>query len=80
MKTERTELSIFESLEVYKRDKREKLTSLKGTFEHGVILYNNAEYDQSALKFEEVLKAVPNDKPSYIYYNKSIEKSSGKTN
>ncbi len=80
LKTERTELSIFESLEVYKRDKREKLTSLKGTFEHGVILYNNAEYDQSALKFEEVLKAVPNDKPSYIYYNKSIEKSSGKTN
>ncbi len=68
-------LALFESLEVYPRDRREKLANLKGKFENAVRYYNDARYDEAARDFEEILKLLPEDKPSYIYYNKAKEKA-----
>ena len=67
-------LSLFETLYAYQRKKREKLFRLKNKFEEGVKAYNNKEFKQAKKMFEEVLKYVPDDKPSYVYFNKASEK------
>ncbi len=67
-------LPLYESMEVYSRDRKEKLVHLKGKFENAVRLYNDRRYAESAREFEELLRLVPEDKPSYIYYNKAKEK------
>lgn len=71
---EGTSLALFESLEVYPRERREKLSKLKVKFENAVRKYNDADFRRSAIEFEEILRLVPEDKPSYIYYNKAKEK------
>ena len=67
-------LPLFESLEVYSKDKRVKLFKLKNRFENGVRAYNDGLFKEAKGEFEEVLKYVPDDKPSYIYFNKASEK------
>lgn len=71
---EGTSLALFESLESYPREHREKLSKLKVKFENAVRKYNDANFERSAIEFEEILRLVPEDKPSYIYYNKAKEK------
>lgn len=68
------QIPIFESLEVYPKDKREKLASLKTNFEQGVRDYNDKNYENSKANLAEVLRYVPDDKPSYLYFNKASEK------
>ncbi len=68
-------LPLYESLEIYPRERKEKLIHLKGKFERGVRIYNEKGYEESAREFEELLRLVPEDKPSYIYYNKAKEKA-----
>lgn len=68
-------MALFESLEVYGKDKKDKLLKTKIAFENGVRSYNDRDYDEAKGFFAEVLKIVPDDKASYIYYNKSCEKS-----
>ncbi|MBQ8845144.1 MAG: hypothetical protein IJ008_03920 [Clostridia bacterium] len=70
------QLSLFENLEYYPKQKREKLIKLKGKFERGVRYYNEKDYLKSKECFEEILKYVPDDKPSYIYFNKASGKIS----
>ncbi len=67
-------IGIFESLEYYSKEKREKLASLKSNFEEGVRAYNEKEYSKSKEYLSEVLRYVCDDKPSYVYYNKTSEK------
>lgn len=67
-------LSIFESLEVYPKDKREKLANLKNEFEESVRNYNDKNYQEAKNGFSEVLRYIPDDKTSYIYFNKASEK------
>lgn len=67
-------IAIFESLEYYAKDKREKLASLKSNFEEGVRAYNDKDYSRSKEYLSEVLRYVPDDKPSYVYFNKASEK------
>ncbi len=71
---DKTQEALYESLEVYQKDKREKLATLKSNFEQGVQDYNNKNYEESKNKLGEVLRYVPDDKPSYVYYNKASEK------
>jgi len=72
---ENNSLPLFESMEIYPRDRREKLIHLKSKFELAVRKYNDGRYSESAREFEELLRLVPEDKPSYIYYNKALEKA-----
>ncbi len=72
---EGSNLPLYESLEIYPRDRREKLIHLKNKFENAVRRYNQQEYEGAAIEFEEILRLVPEDKPSYIYYNKAKEKA-----
>ena len=71
---EGTDLALYESLEILPHSRREKLVKLKSKFESAVRLYNEGRYRESANEFGEVLKLVPDDKASYIYYNKALEK------
>ena len=69
-------LPLFESLAVYPREKREKLFRLKSKFENGVRAYNDGNFKEAKQLFEEVLKYVADDKPSYVYFNKASDKLS----
>lgn len=68
------QLPLFESLHYHPKSKREKLKKLKNKFENGVRFYNEKKYQEAKECFEYVLHYVPDDKPSYIYFNKSNEK------
>lgn len=67
-------LPLYETLYAYQKKKRERLKRLKTKFEEGVRCYNEKNFKDAKKKFEEVLKYVADDKPSYIYFNKSNEK------
>ena len=71
-----TLMAMFESLSCYDKAKKEKLNKTKINFENGVRAYNDHDYEEAKMFFEHVLKIVPDDKASYTYYNKSIEKLS----
>lgn len=68
------EVGLFESLNCYGKTKRNKLKTMKFKFEAGVRCYNEKNYQKAKTCFEEVLKKIPDDKPSYVYFNKSVEK------
>jgi len=69
-----SQISLFESLNYYQKNKREKLKKLKNKFEEGVRAYNEKKYQEAKEIFEYVLHYVPDDKPSYVYFNKASEK------
>ena len=69
-----TQVPLFESLNYYPKNKKEKLKKLKNRFEAGVRAYNEKDYAQAKEAFEFVLHYVADDKPSYIYYNRANEK------
>lgn len=69
-----TQLPLFESLQVYPKTKKIKLKKLKNKFENGVRAYNLKDYATAKQCFEEVLHYVADDKPSYVYFNKTTEK------
>ena len=69
-------LPLFESLAIYPREKREKLFRLKNKFENGVRAYNDGNFKEAKNLFEEILKYVSDDKPSYVYFNKANDKLS----
>lgn len=68
------EVALFESLNYYPKSKREKLKKLKNKFESGVRAYNDKDFAQAKEIFQSVLHSVADDKPSYVYFNKSVEK------
>jgi len=69
-----TQVPLFESLNNYPKNKKEKLKKLKNKFESGVRAYNEKNYAEAKEIFEFVLHYVADDKPSYVYYNKTLEK------
>lgn len=71
-----SQIPLFESLNYYPKNKREKLKKLKGKFENGVRAYNEKKYDEAKEIFEYVLHYVADDKPSFVYFNKASEKLS----
>ena len=73
---ENVNLPLFESLAIYPREKREKLFRLKNKFENGVRAYNDGNFKEAKNLFEEILKYVSDDKPSYVYFNKANDKLS----
>ena len=66
---------LFEDLEVYPREIRERLCKTKGDFERGIIEYERGDYKKASMIFENTLRLFPNDRASYIYYNKSKERT-----
>lgn len=66
--------SLFESLEVYPKKKRDKLVHLKSTFEEGVRNFNEHDYEGAKAKFKQVLSFVSDDKASYVYYDSACER------
>lgn len=69
-------ISLFESLECYPKRIREKMKKTKNEFENGVRFYNEKRYQEAKEKFEQVLKKLPNDNASFVYFNKCNEKLS----
>ena len=70
-------LSLFECLDSYDKKIREKLESVKITFEQGVRYYNLGKYHNAKENFQLVLKRVREDKVAYMYYNKCEQKING---
>ncbi|MGN1201066.1 MAG: adenylate/guanylate cyclase domain-containing protein [Candidatus Caccovivens sp.] len=68
------QISLFESLNYYPKNKKEKLKKLKNKFESGVRAYNEKKFQEAKEIFEYVLHYVPDDKPSFVYFNKASEK------
>ncbi len=69
-------ISVFESLDVYPRTKREKLIANKLEFEQGVRAYVNGKFAQAKDIFQKVYKKEKDDKVCFVFYNKSSEKYS----
>lgn len=69
-----SQVPLFESLEYYPKNKKEKLKKLRNRFEAGVRAYNEKNYHEAKEAFEYVLHYVADDKPSYIYFNRSSDK------
>ncbi|MBP3431827.1 MAG: adenylate/guanylate cyclase domain-containing protein [Clostridia bacterium] len=69
-----SQIPLFESLNYYPKNKKEKLKKLKSKFESGVRAYNERNYQQAKETFEYVLHYVSDDKPAFVYFNKSSEK------
>ena len=69
-----TELPLYESLNYYPKNKKEKLKKLKNKFEAGVRAYNEKNYKEAKEVFAFVLHYVSDDKPAFVYFNKASEK------
>ncbi len=67
-------LPLFESLNCYPKNKKEKLKKLKNKFEEGVRAYNQKKYREAKELFEFVLHYASDDKPAFVYFNKASEK------
>ena len=67
-------VSLFESLNIYPKKKRDKLKKYKVKFEEGVRAYNEKDYSAAKEIFEKVVKAVPDDKAAFVYFDKTCEK------
>ena len=78
-KEEDKDIYVYEDLSCYSKNMTFKLLKNKNIFEKGVMYYNNRDYDKSLLYFQEILKSLPEDNASYIYYNKTKEKLSLKS-
>ena len=70
---EGVEQSVFECLEVFPRQKREKLYKHHLEFENGVRAFQKGNFEQAKQIFEKVYRQEKDDKPCYVYYNKSSE-------
>ena len=72
--TENKKLALFESLDCYAKSKKDKLKKIKQKFEAGVRAYNCQKYAEAKENFEYVLHCLPQDKPSFVYFNQANEK------
>lgn len=68
------QIPLFESLNYYPKNKKEKLKKLKNKFEEAVRTYNDKDYENAKEIFSYILHYVPDDKPSFVYFNKCCEK------
>lgn len=73
---EKSVLSLYESLDSYAKKYKEKLKKFKNEFENGVRFFNEKRYKEAKDMFEKVLKKVPDDNASFVYFNKCNEKLS----
>jgi len=71
---ESSSMAIFENISCYDKSKKDLLLKTKTKFENGIRAYNDKDYAEAKELFEYVLHVSPNDRASYIYYNKSCEK------
>ena len=66
-------ISMFECIDVYPRQKREKLNKYRNEFENGVREFINGKFNVAKDIFEKVYTKEKDDKVCYIYYNKCVE-------
>lgn len=74
--SEDKEIVIFEDFDAMPRDISSLLIKSKSTFERGIILYEEGNYQDAIDCFSQVLKINPNDRGCYLYYNRTKEKLS----
>lgn len=67
-------LEIYELTDTFPRQLQERYRKTKAMFENGVYAYNEGRYEDAKEVFGEILKILPDDKASYLYYNKADEK------
>lgn len=68
------EIGLFESLDCYGSTMKNKLKKYKNKFESAVRAYTEKDYKNAKTLFAEILKVLPDDKPSFVYFNKASEK------
>ena len=68
------EIGLFESLDCYGSTMKNKLKKYKNKFESAVRAYTEKDYKNAKTLFAEILKVLPVDKPSFVYFNKASEK------
>lgn len=68
------EIVAFEDIDVLPRDISSHLVKSKSQFERGVITYESGDYKEASELFSNALKICPNDKGSYLYFNRCQEK------
>ena len=68
-------LPIFECLDVYEKQKKDKLNKFHNQFEEGVRSYLCGRFNEAKNTFEKVYKQEKTDSVCYTYYNKCCEKS-----
>lgn len=66
-------IEVFECLDVYPKQKRDKLNKYHIEFENGVKAYINGKYEMAKNIFETVYHKEKDDKVCYVYYNKCCE-------
>lgn len=74
MKCKQESIHVFECLDIYSKLKKEKLMLKKSLFESAVRAFEENEIEKAKNLFASLLKAVKEDKVSYIYYNMCLEK------
>lgn len=67
-------LACYENLESYKKRQKNKLKKLCRMFEDGVRMFDLGNFEQAKTFFEEVLKVMPDDKISYTFFNRCVDK------
>lgn len=72
---EKEYISVFESLDAYRKNKREKLILNKTQFEQGVRAYVNGKFEQAEKIFEGVYKKEKDDRVCYTFFNKASNKN-----
>lgn len=68
------QLPLYESLDCCLKSQKDKLKRHKNKFEAGVRAYNSKNYTVAKENFEYILHYLPEDKPSFVYFNRANEK------
>lgn len=74
LKFKQESLFVFEDLDVYDKLKKEKLLMKKSVFESAVRAFDENEIEKAKNLFASILKSIKEDKVSYVYYNRCLEK------
>lgn len=65
---------FYESLACYQKRKRDKLKKMKNKVESGVQMFYSNKFEQAKDYFSSVLRYVPDDNVSFVYFNQATEK------
>ena len=68
------EIPLYESLQCYPKRKRDKLLKNKNKFENAVQAFGRGKFSQAKELFAQILREVPDDNASYVYFNNCDEK------
>lgn len=62
-------LNLFESLEVYGKNKLNMLEKDRTSFEQGVLFFEEGQKDRARVIFENIIRKNEEDRASFVYFN-----------